>query len=60
MFVRVVMVFCRPNGLDATDVLVRRPNYRMSHGLTNTTLALKPSTTDAEVCWIETHPIKKN
>lgn len=56
---------CSPNYSDARqkfqDSCVRRQIFGMSHGLTNTALALSPFTTDAEVLhrrmrWIETHP----
>ena len=40
---------CRPNRSEATDDFVRRPFFRMSHGLTNTALALSPFTADVEV-----------
>jgi hypothetical protein len=51
VFVRVSAfnrLVSRPNRLDATDVFVRRQISGMSHGLTNTALALLPFTTEAE------------
>ena len=43
------------------QTIVRRPIFRMAHGLTNTALALSPFTAVAEVLhrWIDTSNAKK-
>ena len=42
----VGIIVCGPNCSDATDVFVRETIFGMSHGLTNTALALPPFITD--------------
>lgn len=54
-----ITLVCRPNRSDTTDDCEKM--FRMSHGLTNTALALSPLTADAEV-WhlqIEAHPMQQ-
>ena len=43
-----VILVCKLNRWEATNVFMRRPIFRMSHGLTNIDVALPPSTADAE------------
>ena len=43
-----VIIACRPNRSDATDVFRRRPIFMISHGRSGTALALPPFTSDAE------------
>lgn len=57
-----VVIVCRPNRSDATDVFVRRPLSGTSQGLTDNAVAQPLSTADVEgrhrrMRWIETKPI---
>lgn len=64
-FHRVVKKMCRLNSSEAKYIIVRRSIIGMSHGLTNSALALLPFTAEAEVwhqrLWrIEIHTIQKS
>ena len=48
-FHRVVKKMCRLNSSEAKYIIVRRSIIGMSHGLTNSALALPPFTAEAEV-----------